>query len=80
MTVRTEEQKAEDVKKERDLEETFEELDEMLSVLESPDISLEESFQVYEKGMKLLNQCNAIIDKVEKKVLKLNESGELEEF
>lgn len=67
-------------KKEGKLEEAFEKLDEMLNELESPDISLEESFQVYEAGMKLLKQCNEIIDRVEKSVLKLNESGELEEM
>ncbi|MBD5551599.1 MAG: exodeoxyribonuclease VII small subunit [Lachnospiraceae bacterium] len=70
----------EEQKKEVKLEEAFEKLDEMLSELESPDISLEESFQVYQEGMKLLKQCNEIIDRVEKSVLKLNENGELEEF
>lgn len=79
-TYKDEIQAAEETGRERNLEETFEKLDEMLNLLESPDISLEESFQVYEKGMKLLKQCNDIIDRVEKKVLKLNESGELEEF
>lgn len=67
-------------KKEIKLEEAFEKLDGMLDELESPDISLEESFQVYQEGMKLLKQCNEIIDRVEKSVLKLNENGELEEF
>lgn len=66
--------------KEPKLEESFEKLDEMLNELESSDISLEESFQVYAEGMKLLKQCNDIIDRVEKSVLKLNESGRLEEF
>lgn len=79
-TYKDEIQAAEETGRERNLEETFEKLDEMLNLLESPDISLEESFQVYEKGMKLLKQCNDIIGRVEKKVLKLNESGELEEF
>lgn len=75
MTAKTEENKTEPK-----LEEVFERLDEMLNELESPDISLEESFQVYERGMKLLSRCNEIIDRVEKKVLKLNENGEVEEF
>lgn len=70
----------EETKKEISLEESFEKLDEMLNELESPDISLEESFRVYQEGMKLLRQCNETIDKVEKSVLKLNENGELEEF
>ncbi len=66
--------------KEIKLEEAFAKLDEILNELESPDISLEESFQVYEEGMKLIRQCNETIDRVEKSVLKLNENGELEEF
>lgn len=69
----------EETKKEVSLEESFEKLDEMLNELESPDISLEESFRVYQEGMKLLKQCNEKIDRVEKCVLKLNENGELEE-
>ena len=66
--------------KEIKLEEAFAKLDEILNELESPYISLEESFQVYEEGMKLIRQCNETIDRVEKSVLKLNENGELEEF
>ena len=69
-----------ETKKEISLEESSEKLDEMLNELESPDISLEESFRVYQEGMKLLKQCNETIDRVEKSVLKLNENGELEEF
>lgn len=70
----------EEAKQEIGLEESFEKLDEVLNELESPDITLEESFQLYQKGMELLKQCNETIDKVEKDVLKLNENGELETF
>ena len=62
------------------LEEAFEKLDEMLDVLESPDISLEESFEVYKEGMTLLTKCNETIDQVEKKVLMLNQEGKLDEL
>ena len=48
--------------------------------LEQEDISLEESFAEYQKGMELLRKCNEAIDKVEKKVLVLNEKGETDEF
>ena len=48
--------------------------------LESRDISLEESFAMYQKGMDLLKQCSKKIDTVEKKMLKVNEDGELSEF
>lgn len=80
MGIAMEEKRTAETEKEMNLEESFEKLDEMLNELESPDISLEESFQVYQEGMKLLKQCNAFIDRVEKDVLKLNGDGELEEF
>lgn len=66
--------------KELSIEETFEKLDAMLAELESEDISLEESFQKYEQGMKLLKYCDEKIEKVEKKVLLLQENGEIDEF
>jgi len=62
------------------LEESFQKLDEMLLALESRDISLEESFATYQKGMELLKSCNEKIDRVEKKMLILNEEGEADEF
>ena len=62
------------------LEENFAKLEETVAKLEAEDISLEESFRIYKEGMELLRQCNTDIDKVEKQVLLLNESGELEEF
>ena len=48
--------------------------------LEKDDITLEQSFQEYQKGMLLVKKCNEIIDKVEKKVLVLNEDGGTDEF
>lgn len=67
-------------KKELTLEETFTLLEEKLELLESEDISLEDSFKVYKEGMDLLKQCHEKIDYVEKKVLEINEAGELVEF
>lgn len=62
------------------LEETFNLLEEKLSCLETDEVSLEESFKIYKEGMDLLKQCHEKIDYVEKKVLELNEAGELVEF
>lgn len=62
------------------LEENFKQLDEMIEKLEDKEIGLEESFSLYEQGMKLLKQCNDQIDKVEKKVMVMNRNGELDEF
>lgn len=62
------------------LEEAFMKLEETVAALEREDITLEQSFAEYQKGMKLLKKCNETIDKVEKKVLVLNENGEMDEF
>ncbi len=67
-------------KTEPGLEENFARLEALLEELEREDISLEDAFRTYSEGMKVLKQCNGQIDRVEKKVLKLGEAGQLEEF
>ena len=62
------------------LEENFALLEGIIEKLEQEDISLEEAFAAYSNGMAVLKTCNEQIDRVEKKVLKLNEQGELEEL
>lgn len=70
----------ENITKETTIEESLKELDGIVERLESREISLEESFAMYQKGMELLKQCSSKIDTVEKKMLKMNENGELSEF
>lgn len=67
-------------KKESGLEELFIEIEDILDKMEDKDISLENSFLLYEEGMKKLKQCNDKIDQVEKKMLVISEQGELREF
>lgn len=50
------------------LEEGFSELENILEQLDNEDITLEESFDLYTKGMKLIKACNSKIEKVEKKL------------
>lgn len=57
------------------LEAAFGKLDQMLETLESSDVSLEDSFRLYKEGMELLNECSQKIDRVEKKMLQMNEDG-----
>lgn len=73
-TVEGTEQKA------RSLEENFALLEQAIGHLEDENITLEEAFSVYSEGMKLLKDCSAQIDKVEKNVLKLTEDGQLQEL
>lgn len=63
-------------KKERTIEEGMEDLGTVLEKLEHGEISLEESFQLYETGMKLVKECNDKIDKVEKQIIVLSAGGE----
>ncbi|MDE5892749.1 MAG: exodeoxyribonuclease VII small subunit [Acetatifactor sp.] len=60
------------------IEESFAKLEETIQQLESGEISLEEAFACYSEGMRLIKDCNAQIDRVEKQVLKLTEDGALE--
>ena len=65
---------------EQTLETVFEQLDEVVEKLEGEDLSLEESFQMYHKGIDLLKICNEKIDTIEKKMMILDENGEQHEF
>ena len=63
-------------KKEKTLEAAMEELNQILAKLETDQISLEDSFLLYQEGMKLLKYCNDSIDKVEKKLIVLEQGSE----
>ena len=65
---------------EQSLETVFEQLDEIVEQLEAEDVSLEDSFGLYHKGMDLLKVCNEKIDAIEKKMMMLDENGEEHEF
>lgn len=62
------------------IEESFQRMDELLSLMQQEGVSLEESFRYYEEGMKLVKSCNSAIDQVEKKVKKISGNGELDDF
>ena len=66
--------------KKENLEEMFQNLEEVIRKMEDSDVTLEQSFDLYNKGMKILKECNRTIDGVEKKVLVLDEDGETHEF
>ena len=51
------------------LEESLTELEQVMEAMESSELSLEQSFTLYKKGMDLLLQCNQAIDKVEKELM-----------
>lgn len=65
---------------ERTLEEVFNQLDTVIQDMEREDISLEDSFHLYHKGIQMLKMCNEKIDAVEKKMLILDGEGAEHEF
>lgn len=65
---------------EKSLGELFSGLDEVIENLEKEDVSLEESFSFYHRGMDLLKMCNDKIDRVEKQMQILDEEGNIHEF
>lgn len=62
------------------LQDIFLQLDAVIEGMEKEDVSLEETFELYHKGMDMLKICNDKIDKVEKKMLLLDNEGEEHEF
>lgn len=55
----------------------LEQLEGILHSMEDESVSLEQSFSLYEQGMKLVKDINGRIDQVEKDILVLDGEGEI---
>lgn len=55
-------------KQEITLEMALKELNEIISKMDQQEIPLEESFELYNQGIKLVEYCNSKIEKVEKEI------------
>ena len=62
------------------LEEAFDRIEALLEKLQDKDVTLEESFGLYQEGMGLLKLCNENIEHVEKQMLQIDEEGQTHEF
>ena len=62
------------------LEEALDRIEALLEKLQDKDVTLEESFGLYQEGMGLLKLCNENIDHVEKQMLQIDEEGQTHEF
>lgn len=71
---------AEETDKKENLEEMFQDLEKVIKDMENSDVTLEQSFDLYNRGMNILKKCSRTIDEVEKKVLVLDEDGATHEF
>ncbi len=55
-------------------EQSMEELEKIVSTLEEGECSLDDAVKLFEKGVKISNECNAALDKAEQKIKILTES------
>ncbi len=60
-------------------EDSIKELEKIVEKLEKGDAGLDESLELFEKGIKLSKACNEMLDKAEKKVSVLI-NGEKQDF
>lgn len=62
------------------LEETFEQIETIIKQLESPEVTLDDSFRLYQAGVEKLKICNLLLDTVEKKMQVMQTDGSLADF
>lgn len=74
------EEKTENVEKAEKLEDVIMQVEQCITRLEDPQVSLEDSFRYYEQGIAKLKLCNEKVEQIEKKMLMINSQGELEDF
>ena len=64
-----------------DFEKALQELEELVTSMEEGDLTLEDSLQAFEKGIKLTRECQTALKKAEQKVqVLINENGDTEEL
>ena len=64
------------MKKKVTFEEGMQELEELVSAMESGEMSLEESFKAYERAVALKESLGKLLDESDKRIRVLTESGE----
>ena len=62
--------------KEMTFEESVAKLEQIVAAIESGQIGLEESLAKYEQGIDLVKKCRLILDRAEKRIEQLTQTGE----
>ena len=57
------------------IEQNFEKLENILKEMQSEEITLDQSFELYNQGLELVKACNGQIDTIEKKIKIIEEDG-----
>lgn len=50
------------------IEQNFEKIEDIIDAMQSEDITLDKSFDLYNEGLKLIKDCNEKIEKVETQI------------
>lgn len=58
------------------IEQNFEEIETIIKNMQQEDVTLDKSFELYHQGLKLVQDCNSQIDKIEKQIKIINEEQE----
>lgn len=58
------------------IEENFKELDVLLEKMQDEDVTLDESFEMYKKGVEIVKDSNEQIEKIEKQIEVLEEESD----
>lgn len=66
------------IEENKTIEDNFEELENIIAKMQSDEITLEKSFELYNKGLGLVHNCNSQIEKIEKQI-KIIEEGNINE-
>ena len=64
----------------RTLEERLAHLEQIVDRMVDADVSLDEAFELYKKGLDEVKSANDMVQGMEKAMLVLNSDGQLEEF
>ena len=55
------------------IEQNFEEIENIIKNMQEEEVTLDKSFELYHKGLNLVKDCSAQIDKIEKQIQIINE-------
>ncbi len=61
------------------LEQRFSNIEEILGQMENSEVSLNDSFELYKKGLTEIKEANQMLDMVEKEMILLSREGEVDD-
>lgn len=67
-------------KKEFNIDQGFDQLDQIIETLSSEDVKLSDAVKLYTEGVGIIKQCKDSLDKVEKELILLDKDGEEDEL